>query len=186
MRLTLPNLIRLSGGTSINGITYDEYSASTFTATTNGSGSGTLTFVSSATTYSGIYGQKVHYLEIIGSSAGSTIGGPGFGTFLRYRYTEPAFGVSSQVGANVISATTSGDACNNISYDTIYKLNAITPNIGVTVYSGDTGSNVVDGNNKWIAIVQPAAPNNSLLSYNTKYAIQIDGSGVITNKVTCP
>lgn len=188
MRMSLPNLINFSGGTSINGINYDEYSANTFTAATNSSGFGVLTLVSSATTYSGIYGQKIHYLEILNSSSGSTIGGPGFGTFIRYRWTSPINGSQTWIGGSSISATTSGDAFNNIVYTNTYRLiNAgLTPNINSTVYSGATGGSLVNVANKWIALVLPAAPNNVSFDYGSKYAIKINTSGVITDVIDFP
>ena len=193
MRLTLPNLINFSGGTSINGVNYNEYSANTFTAATNSSGLGTLTLISSATTHTNVYGQKIHYLEILNSSSGSTIGAPGTGSsFLRWRWTSPIFGSQNLIGGNTISATTSGDACNNITYDTSYRIinTGVTLNIGSTVYSGTTGSNLVNGNNKWVSVYYPAAPSGlgyySGFTYSTKYAIQVDASGAITNVQTCP
>jgi len=193
MRMTLLNLINLSGGTSVNGINYNEYSANTFTASTNSSGVGTLNVISSATTYTGVYGQKLHYLEILNSSSGSTIGPPGTGSsFLRWRYTAPDFGSQNWVGVNSISATTSGDACNNITYNTSYRIinTGATPNVGSTVYSGTTGTNLVNGNNNWISVYSAPVPvglgYSSGFTYNTKYAIQVDASGVITNVQTCP
>ena len=186
-------MINFSGGTSINGINYNEYSANTFTAATNSSGIGTLTLISSATTHTNVYGQKIHYLEILNSSSGSTIGAPGTGSsFLRWRWTSPIFGSQNLIGGNTISATTSGDACNNITYDTSYRIinTGVTLNIGSTVYSGTTGSNLVNGNNKWVSVYYPAAPSGlgyySGFTYSTKYAIQVDASGAITNVQTCP
>jgi len=193
MRLTLPNLINFSGGTSINGINYDEYSANTFTASTNSSGIGTLTLISSATTHTNVYGQKIHYLEILNSSSGSTIGPPGTGSsWLRWRYTSPISGNKNMIGVNAISATTSGDACNNITYNTSYRIGNIglTPNVGSTVYSGTTGANIVNGNNNWISVYNAPVPIGlgyySGFIYDTKYVIQVDASGVITNVQTCP
>ena len=65
-----------------------------------------------------------------------------------------------------------------------------TLNVGSTVYSGTTGSNLVNGNNKWISVYYPAAPGGlgyySGFTYGTKYAIQVDASGAITNVQTCP
>jgi hypothetical protein len=193
MRMTLLNLINLSGGTSVNGINYNEYSANTFTASTNSSGVGTLNVISSATTFTGVYGQKLHYLEILNSSSGSTIGPPGTGSsFLRWRYTAPDFGSQNWIGGSSISATTSGDACNNITYNTSYRLvnTGATPNVGSTVYSGTTGTNLVNGNNRWISVYSAPVPTglgySSGFTYNTKYAIQINASGAITNVQTCP
>ena len=174
------HLINLSGGTSVNGINYNEYSANTFTASTNSSGVGTLNVISSATTFTGVYGQKLHYLEILNSSSGSTIELPGAGgSFLRWRYTAPDFGSQNWIGGNSISATTSGDACNNITYDTSYRIinTGATPNIGSTVYSGTTGTNLVNGNNKWISVYSAPVPvslgYSSGFTYNTKYVIQL-------------
>lgn len=193
MRLTLPNLINFSGGTSINGINYNEYSANTFTAATNSSGIGTLTLISSATTHTNVYGQKIHYLEILNSSSGSTIGAPGTGSsFLRWIWTNPIFGNKNMIGGNTISATTSGDACNNITYDTSYRIgnSGLTPNVGSTVYSGTTGANLINGNNNWISVynapVPPGLGYYSGFTYDTKYVIQVDASGVITNVQICP
>jgi hypothetical protein len=188
IRFTLPNLIRFSGGSSINGVLYDEYSANTFTVTTNGSGTGTLSFVTSANTTSSTFGQKVALFEIIASSSGSTINPASGSNRLLFRYTTPLFGGQSWIGNNVISATTSGDACNNIAYETMYFIDtfSVPPTVGSNVYSGATGTNLVNGDNKWIAITYPTAPSDELGNYNTKYVIQVDASGVITNIQTCP
>ena len=193
MRMSLVNLINLSGWTSVNGINYNEYSANTFTASTNSSGVGTLNVISSATTFTGVYGQKLHYLEILNSSSGSTIGPPGTGSsFLRWRYTAPDFGSQNWIGGSSISATTSGDACNNITYNASYRLinTGATPNVGSTVYSGTTGTNLVNGNNRWISVYSAPVPTGlgyySGYTYGTKYVIQINASGAITNVQTCP
>jgi hypothetical protein len=191
IRFTLPNIIRFSGGSSIDGVLYDEYSANTFNVTTDGSGTGTFTFVTSANTTTSTYGQKVAVFEIIASSSGSTIQTTGSAQRTLWRYTSPTVGSTAWVGNNVISATTSGDACNNIAYETMYRINTLNnpPNVGANVYSGDTGASLVNGDNKWVAIVLPVAPYAKIgptFSYNTKYVIQVDASGVITNVQTCP
>ena len=187
-RMTLPYLVRFSGATSVNGVYYDEYSANTFTASTSGTGTGSFTVSTTATTYTAVYGQKIFYFEIINSSSGSTIGGLCQGTWLQYRSTSPVPGTTSWLGSNTISATTSGDACNNMTYETIYAFNTSlpVPSVGNTVKSGDTGTVLVNGNNNWIAVRRSPSPYDCALNENTKYVIQVDASGVITNVQTCP
>ena len=169
---------------------YNEYSANTFTVNTNGAGTGTLVFVTSANTTSTTLGQKVALFEIIASSSGSTIPTNGLAERILWRASNPIFGSQSWVGNNVISATTSGDACNNIAYETMYRIdNTGLPNVGSNVYSGDTGASLVNGDNKWVAISVGPAPSQKIgptFIYPTKYVIQVDASGVITNRLTCP
>jgi hypothetical protein len=186
--MTLPNIIRFSGGTSINGINYDEYSASTFTVTTDGSGNGTFSVVTSANTTSSTYGQKVIVWEILSSSSGSTLPNNLLKYKIHYRYTSPIVPGRSWVGIDSISATTSGTACNNISFQTMYRTdsNSNPPVSGNTLYSGDTGSTVVNGNNNWVSLVAPNVPISATGGTNTQYVVQVNTSGVITNVQTCP
>jgi hypothetical protein len=75
-----------------------------------------------------------------------------------------------------------------MAYQTMYRIDAsfTVPTTGSTVYSGSSGLSVVNGNNKWVSVVLPAAPADAYFNYDTKYAIQVDALGVITNVQSCP
>jgi len=178
-------LINLSGVTLINGVSYNEYSTTTFTANTDSFGQGNFSVITSATTTTIGLGQKVIWIEITNSSAGSQIPTGTTTNILWYIAVAP-LASAGYLGGTIFSATTSGDACNNISYETIYKTSSLNPVVGQYVYSGTSGTSIINGDDKWLSVVKSPSPYDGLLSYNTKYAIKVNASGMITNVQTCP
>ena len=108
-------------------------------------GVGTLSiFTSAATTnYINTVGIKKIQVVMVGTSMGSII--PSFNTtrFYTIRITG-VYGANLYLGTSSVSATTSGDACNNVAYTTSYNLKHTTQpfvlQVGNEVYSGATGT----------------------------------------------
>jgi hypothetical protein len=176
--------------TEIDSIPYPHGVTTTFNIPMNPSGNGSFVL-----SYSGdnsqpfnTIGQVIHMFRIVSSSLGATISPLAFRS-VRANNAKGGPGNRTYIGLSGITATTSGDSCNNFSPQTIYKSNSTVLSIGTRIFSGTTGSSPVNGNNNWICLALSPTPTQQtitgVLLYSSKTAVQIDTSGFIIGINPC-